>query len=141
MVVIAENLTSGGMGEVALPALVHAHRGAGGYGALLASWAFITAGCATSLGGVLFYTMAQRSLPPAMLGRVLSMIMLCSYGTFPLSVAVTGVLVRHVGTTPFFPIAGIFLVLSVKAVSLDGGREASTMEGRRRAGALPGRWR
>ena len=162
LVAIAMNLGSGGMGEVALPALAHAHWGAGGYGALLAcmaagavigtlvaaragdlrnpgrlaSWAFITAGCAiilvpflggeagaaaallldgacTSLGGVLFFTMAQRSLPPAMLGRVLSMIMLCSFGTFPLSVAVTGVLIRHVGTTPFFPIAGIFLVLSI----------------------------
>jgi hypothetical protein len=162
LVAIAMNLATGGMGEVALPALAHAHWGAGGYGALLAcmaagavigtlaaartgrmpnpgmlaSWAFITAGAATSLvpflggeagaavallllgacsslGGVLFYTMAQRSLPPAMLGRVLSMIMLCSYGTFPLSVAVTGVLVRHIGTTPFFPIAGIFLVVAI----------------------------
>jgi len=103
---------------------------------MLASWAFIIGGCAiilvpylggeagaaaallldgacTSLGGVLFYTMAQRSLPPAMLGRVLSMIMLCSFGIFPLSVAVAGVLVRHVGATPFFPIAGVFLVLSI----------------------------
>jgi MFS family permease len=162
LVAIAMNLANGGMGQVALPALAHAHWGAGGYGALLAcmaagavigtlaaarsgrlrnpgriaSLAFITAGVATtlvpylggeagaaaallllgactSLGGVLFYTMAQRSIPPAMLGRVLSMIMLCSYGTFPLSVAVTGVLVRHVGTTPFFPIAGVFLVLSI----------------------------
>src|SRR5258708_33298042 len=100
------NLATGKIGEVAL-ALVHAHWGAGGYGALLAcmaagavtgtlaaartgrlpnpgmlaSWAFITAGCATilvpylggeagaaaallllgacrSLGGVIFYTMA-----------------------------------------------------------------------------------
>jgi len=162
LVAIAMNLGSGGLAEVALPALAHAHWGAGGYGAVLAcmaagavlgtlaaartgamrnpgrlaSWAFTTAGCAiilvpflggeagaaaamlldgacTSLGGVLFYTMAQRSLPPAMLGRVLSMIMLCSYGIFPLSVVVAGVLVHHVGTTPFFPIAGIFLVLAI----------------------------
>lgn len=162
LVAIAMNLGSGGLGEVALPALAHAHWGAGGYGAvlacmavgavlgtliaartgalrnpgMLASWAFTTAGCAiilvpflggeagaaaamlldgacTSLGGVLFYTMAQRSLPPAMLGRVLSMIMLCSYGIFPLSVVVAGVLVHHVGATPFFPIAGIFLVLAI----------------------------
>jgi hypothetical protein len=41
------------------------------------------------------------------------MIMLCSAGTFPLSVAVTGVLIRHIGTTPFFPIAGIFLAVAV----------------------------
>ena len=162
LVAIAMNLGTGGLGEVALPALAHAHWGAGGYGAVLAcmaagavfgtliaartgtmrnpgrlaSWAFATAGCAiilvpflggeagaaaamlldgacTSLAGVLFYTMAQRSLPPAMLGRVLSMIMLCSYGIFPLSVVVAGVLVHHVGATPFFPIAGIFLVLSI----------------------------
>jgi Major Facilitator Superfamily len=162
LIAIAMNLGSGGMGEVALPALAHAHWGAGGYGAVLAcmavgailgtlfaartgtmrnpgrlaSWAFGTAGCAiilvpflggeagaaaamlldgacTSLGGVLFYTMAQRSLPPAMLGRILSMIMLCSFGIFPVSVVVAGVLIRHVGATPFFPIAGVFLVVSI----------------------------
>jgi hypothetical protein len=162
VVAIAANLANGGLGEVALPALAHAHWGAGGYGALLAclaggavigtliaarsgrlrnpaavtSTAFIIAagtisavpylggeagaaaallvlGVCNGLGNVLFYTMAQRSIPPAILGRVLSMIMLCSAGTFPLSVAVTGVLIRHVGTTPFFPIAGIFLAVAV----------------------------
>jgi Major Facilitator Superfamily len=162
VVAIAANLANGGLGEVALPALAHAHWGAGGYGALLAclaagavigtlaaarsgglpnpamitSTAFIIAaaaitavpylggeagaaaallllGICNGLGNVLFYTMAQRSIPPAILGRVLSMIMLCSAGTFPLSVAVTGILVRHVGTTPFFPIAGIFLAVAV----------------------------
>ncbi|HWN63242.1 MAG TPA: MFS transporter, partial [Streptosporangiaceae bacterium] len=162
IVAIAANLAQGGLGEVALPALAHAHWGAGGYGALLAclaagavigtlaaarsgglrnpamvaSVAFIIGGGAISLvpylggeagaaaallflgacnglGNVLFYTMAQRSIPSAILGRVLSMIMLCSAGTFPLSVAVTGVLIRHIGTTPFFPIAGVFLVVAV----------------------------
>ena len=162
VVAIAANLAIGGQGEVALPALAHAHWGASGYGTLLAcmaagavigtlaaarsgrlrnpaavaSTAFITgaaaitlipylggeAGAAAALlllggcnglGTVLFYTMAQRSIPPAILGRVLSMIMLCTYGTFPLSVAVAGVLVRHLGTTPFFPIAGIFLTVAI----------------------------
>jgi hypothetical protein len=162
VVAIAANLANGGLGEVALPALAHAHWGAGGYGALLAclaagavtgtlaaarsgglrnpaavtSTAFIIGagaislvpylggeagaaaallclGVCNGLGNVLFYTMAQRSIPSAILGRVLSMIMLCSAGTFPLSVAVTGILVRHVGTTPFFPIAGIFLAIAV----------------------------
>ncbi|HLK73071.1 MAG TPA: MFS transporter, partial [Streptosporangiaceae bacterium] len=156
------NLANGGQGEVALPALAHAHWGAGGYGTLLAcmaagavigtlaaarsgrlrnpaavaSTAFITGaaaialvpflggeagaaaallllGVCNGLGNVLFYTMAQRSIPPAILGRVLSMIMLCTYGVFPLSVAVAGVLVRHLGTTPFFPIAGIFLTVAI----------------------------
>ena len=162
VVAIAANLANGGQGEVALPALAHAHWGAGGYGTLLAcmaagavigtlaaarsgrlrnpaavaSTAFITGaaaialvpylggeagaaaallllGVCNGLGNVLFYTMAQRSIPPAILGRVLSMIMLCTYGTFPLSVAVAGVLVRHLGTTPFFPIAGIFLTVAI----------------------------
>ena len=162
LVAIAANLANGGQGEVALPALAHAHWGAGGYGTLLAcmaagavigtlaaarsgrlrnpaavaSTAFITGaaaialvpylggeagaaaallllGVCNGLGNVLFYTMAQRSIPPAILGRVLSMIMLCTYGVFPLSVAVAGVLVRHLGTTPFFPIAGIFLTVAI----------------------------
>ena len=78
-----------------------------------AAAALLFIGVCNGLGNVLFYTMAQRSIPPAILGRVLSMIMLCTYGTFPLSVAVTGVLVRHLGTTPFFPIAGIFLVVAI----------------------------
>jgi hypothetical protein len=129
VVVIAENLTSGGMGEVALLALVHAHWGAGGYGALLACMA------AGAVIGTLAAARTGRLPNPGMLASWAIITVGCAT-----SLAVTGVLVRHVGTTPFFPIAGIFLVLSVKAVSLDGGREASTMEGRRRAGALPGRW-
>jgi hypothetical protein len=182
MVAIAANLANGGLDEVALPALAHAHWGAGGYGALLAclaggavigtlaaarsgglrnpamvaSVAFIIeagaitlvpylggeAGAAAALlfigvcnglGNVLFYTMAQRSIPSAILGRVLSVIMLCSYGTFPLSVAVAGVLVRHVGTAPFFPIAGVFLVVAIlggnsQRAFRDFGRKAEPSE-------------
>jgi hypothetical protein len=78
-----------------------------------AAAALLILGTCNGLGNVLFFTMAQRSIPPAILGRVLSMIMLCTTGTFPLSVAVTGLLVRHVGTTPFFPIAGAFLVIAI----------------------------
>jgi hypothetical protein len=182
IVAIAANLASGGLGQVALPALAHAHWGAGGYGALLAcvaagavigtlaaarsgrlrnpamttSLAFIIEagaitlvpylggeagaaaallvfGICTGLGNVLFYTMAQRSIPSAILGRVLSMIMLCSAGTFPLSVVVAGVLIHHVGTTPFFPIAGAFLVVAIlggntQRAFRDFGRPAKASE-------------
>jgi hypothetical protein len=83
VVAIAANLANGGLLEVALPALAHAHWGAGGYGALLACLA----------GGAVIGTLiAARSgaLPnPAM------------------------ILVRHIGTTPFFPITGIFLAIAV----------------------------
>ncbi len=182
VVAIAANLANGGLLEVALPALAHAHWGAGGYGALLAclaagavigtlgaarsgglrnpamvasvsfiieagaislvpylggeagaAAALLFLGVCNGLGNVLFYTMAQRSIPSAILARVISVIMLCSYGTFPLSVAVAGVLVRHVGTTPFFPIAGIFLVVAVlggnsQRAFRDFGRQAEPSE-------------
>ncbi len=52
MVVIVANLTSGGLGEVALPALAHAHYGAAGYGALLACLA---------AGGVVGTLLAART--------------------------------------------------------------------------------
>jgi MFS family permease len=58
VVVIAANLASGGMGDVALPSLAHASFGAAGYGALLACFA---------IGGVVGTLGAARTchLPPA----------------------------------------------------------------------------
>jgi hypothetical protein len=42
-------------------------------------------------------------------------VMLCAFGSFPLSVAVTGVLIRHIGAVPFFPIAGGLLAIAMAA--------------------------
>ncbi len=39
--------------------------------------------------------------------------MLCAFGSFPLSVAVSGVLVRHLGPTPFFPVAGGLIAAAI----------------------------
>src|SRR6185437_14130469 len=162
VVVIAGNLASGGMGEVALPALAHATFGAAGYGALLACLAvggiagtlaaartgglrapvifasavFLAesaclalvpylggeagaaaflglAGFCNGLGNVTFLTVLQKWVPTGMLGRVMGALMLCAFGTFPLSVAVTGVLVRHLGPVPFFPVAGALVAAAV----------------------------
>jgi MFS transporter len=162
VVVIAANLSGGGVGEVALPALAHARWGASGYGALLAcqaagavlgtlaatrtgglrkpavfaSVAFLidavsvclvphlggVAGAAVALfvlgafnglGNVVFLTVAQRQIPPALLGRMMGVMMLCAFGTFPISVAVAGVLVRHIGPVPFFPIAGAIIAAAM----------------------------
>ncbi|HEU5393103.1 MAG TPA: MFS transporter [Streptosporangiaceae bacterium] len=162
VVVIAANLASGGMGEVALPALAHATFGAAGYGALLACLAvggiagtlaaartgglrtpviFASAvflaesvclalvpylggeagaaaflclvGVCNGLGNVTFLTVLQKWVPAGMLGRVMGALMLCAFGTFPLSVAVTGVLVRHLGPVPFFPVAGALVAAAV----------------------------
>jgi len=165
VVVIAANLASGGMSDVALPSLAHASFGAAGYGALLACFAvggligtlaaagtgrlkapvmfgsamflieaagiglipylggeagaaaalFVVGAC-NGLGNVTVLTVLQKWAPPALLGRVMSMLMLCAFGSFPLSVAVSGVLVRHLGPSLFFPVAG-----SLVAVAILGG--------------------
>ncbi len=162
VVVIAANLSSGGMGEVALPSLAHASFGAAGYGALLACYAvggvagtlsaartghlrtpmmFVSAvflieaagialipylggeagaaaalcmvGACNGLGNVTALTVLQKSVSPRLLGRVMGTLMLCSFGSFPLSVAVSGVLVHHFGPTPFFPVAGGLVAVAI----------------------------
>ena len=162
VVVIAANLASGGMGDVALPALAHAGYGAAGYGALLACFAvggiagtlgaartgnlrapaaFASAvflveaaaialvpylggeagaavllgvvGACNGLGNVTMLTVLQKRVSPGLLGRVMGVLMLCSFGSFPLSVAVSGVLVRHLGPAPFFPVAGALVGVAI----------------------------
>jgi MFS family permease len=161
VVAVAANLTSGGMGDVALPALAHARFGAAGYGALLACLAaggvigtlgatrtgklrapaifavavflvfavaiglvpyigeagaaavLLVAGACNGLGNVTLLTVLQKRVPSALLGRMMGAVMLCAFGSFPLSVAVSGVLVRHLGPTPFFPIAGGVVALAM----------------------------
>jgi len=162
VVVIAANLASGGMGDVALPALAHARYGAAGYGALLACLAvggiagtlgaartgklrspvmFASAvflaesaaiallpylggepgaavllclvGACNGLGNVTVLTVMQKWVPAGLLGRVMGTLMLCSFGSFPLSVAVSGVLVHHLGPTPCFPVAGALVAVAI----------------------------
>ncbi|HEY1642366.1 MAG TPA: MFS transporter [Streptosporangiaceae bacterium] len=87
-------------------------------------------GIANGLGNVLTLTLIQRWAPPQLLGRVMSIVMLASIGMFPVSVLIAGLLVRHVGTTPFFPIAGGILILAVLG--------ALTQREYRTLGASPG---
>jgi len=162
LISVLANLTFAGTFEVALPALAHAHYGAGGFGTLMAclgvgsvagtlvaarrlssarpmvvaSAAFIGAGVFVALmpflgglpgaaiaallfgagigfGDIIVITLIQQWSPAAMLGRVMSMIMLASLGIFPVSVAISGLLVRAFGPVPFFPAAGATLVLGL----------------------------
>jgi MFS family permease len=164
IVVIAANLTGGGMSEVALPSLAHARFGAAGYGAWLACFAaggilgtlaaartgrlrkpaiFASAmflidsvavavlpylggqagaaaalfafGVSNGLGNVTFLTVLQKQAPPALLGRVMGMLMLCAFGSFPLSVVIAGVLVRHLGPSLYFPIDGGLVAVVILA--------------------------
>jgi Major Facilitator Superfamily len=162
VVVVAANLASGGMGDVALPALAHARFGAAGYGALLAcmavggivgtlaaartghlrrpaifaSAAFLVeaaaialvpylggeagaaaalcvCGACNGLGNVVFLTVLQKWVSPGLLGRVMGVLMLCAFGSFPLSVAISGVLVHRLGPTPFFLVAGTLIAVAI----------------------------
>ncbi|HZS78902.1 MAG TPA: MFS transporter [Ktedonobacteraceae bacterium] len=80
------------------------------YGGLAGAVASMAAmGICNSLTNVFFITIIQQIIPNHLLGRVMSVIMFASLGSYPLSVAVTGVIVAHYGATIMFPITGAFL--------------------------------
>jgi MFS family permease len=66
-------------------------------------------GAAAGFGDVVIITLLQRWAPAHMLGRVMSLVLLASFGVFPGSVALSGVIVRHIGPAPFFPASGAVL--------------------------------
>ena len=70
-------------------------------------------GATNGLGNVTFLTVLQKWAPQALLGRVMSALMFCAFGSFPLSVAIAGVLVRHIGPSLFFPVAGAVLAVAI----------------------------
>jgi MFS family permease len=77
-----------------------------------AAAAFVFGAC-NGFGNTVILTHVQKWAPPQLLGRVMSVIMLSSMGSFPLSVFVTGLLVKHFGPVPFFPFAAVFLAVSI----------------------------
>jgi MFS family permease len=82
-----------------------------------AAAAALVFGAAGYFGNVVIVTLLQQWAPAQMLGRVMSLVMLASIGAFPASVALSGVIVRHIGPAPFFPVAGAVLVLTVLAAA------------------------
>jgi MFS family permease len=166
LVVLAANLGTGGLAEVALPALARGpfHAGAAGYGCLVAAFgggallgtlaasqagrlarpvvvaslAFLTEaffmavvpylgslapaaaalaafGALNGFGNVLAITAFQRWAPPELLGRLMGLILLASFGIFPVSALLAGVVVHDFGPTPFFPAAAAILATAVVA--------------------------
>jgi predicted MFS family arabinose efflux permease len=75
-------------------------------GALAAMLVF---GIGTGGSGVYFVTMLQTWSPRALIGRIMSTIMLASLGTYPVSVALCGYGVKHIGVTAFFPASGLLM--------------------------------
>jgi MFS family permease len=183
VIVIAANLTSAGLGEIALPALAHQRYAASGYGALLCciaagsvigsliatrsggllrpavaaslvfagesvaigvapflgglpgmAAALVLMGLGNGLGNAMMLPRIQAWAPPELMGRLMGLIMLCSFGSAPVSVAITGVFVHHFGAVPFFPIAGsvvgvvVLGALASRQWRAFGSRPAATEE-------------
>jgi MFS family permease len=78
-----------------------------------AATALFVMGAANGLGNVTVLTVLQKWAPPALLGRVMAALMLCAFGSFPLSVVIAGVLVRHIGPALFFPVAGGLVAVAI----------------------------
>ena len=78
-----------------------------------AAAALLLLGAGNGLGNTIMVTVLQRRIPRDVLGRVMGVIMLCVFGSFPLSVAITGLLVHRIGPAPFFPIAGGLVAAAV----------------------------
>ncbi len=74
-----------------------------------AAAALAMVGICNGFGNIVMITLLQQWTPVQLLGRIMSLVMLCSFGTFPVSVAIAGLLVRHLHAAPFFPIAGVLL--------------------------------
>ena len=79
-------------------------------GAAIAALLF---GAGIGFGDIIVITLIQQWSPAAILGRVMSLLMLASLGIFPVSVAISGLLVKALGPVPFFPAAGATLVLGL----------------------------
>jgi hypothetical protein len=74
-----------------------------------AAAAVLLFGAGIGFANIVFITALQKWTPVPMLGRVMSLVMLASIGTFPISVTVTGQLAGYLGPAPFFPIASALI--------------------------------
>ena len=64
-------------------------------------------------GNVIMITAFQHWAPPEALGRLMGVLMLASFGVFPLSVLLAGVVTRTLGAAAFFPLAAAPLAVAM----------------------------
>jgi len=70
-------------------------------------------GIANSGFTVLFFTAIQLNIPRHLMGRIMGLLMFCSFGMYPLSVALAGVLSNQFGPAILFPFGGLLLGLAI----------------------------
>lgn len=94
--------------SAALCAIVPYLGGAIGAGALLCAF-----GAAIGAGNVITDTMLMRWTPKRLLGRVMGFLSLGSFGIYPVSAILAGLVVHSLGAAVLFPFAGATLGLAV----------------------------
>jgi predicted MFS family arabinose efflux permease len=77
--------------------------------------AILLAGLCNGFGNIVLFTLVQQNSPSQSLGRVMSLLTLAAMGTYPISVWLSGLLIKHLNAVSFFPIAGVTLGLAVLA--------------------------
>jgi predicted MFS family arabinose efflux permease len=82
-------------------------------GVVLAGAALAVTGVMNGFGNVVMITVFQRWAPPDLLGRLTGLMLLASFGVFPVSVALGAVMVHNLGPAPFFPIAAAALAAAI----------------------------
>jgi predicted MFS family arabinose efflux permease len=75
----------------------------------------LLAGLCNGFGNIVLYTLVQQHSPRQSLGRVMSLLTLAAMGTYPISVWLSGLLIKHLSAVSFFPIAGVTLGVAVLA--------------------------
>jgi MFS family permease len=77
--------------------------------------AMAAVGVCNGFGNVVMITVFQRWAPPNLLGRLTGLLMLCSFGVFPISVALGALVVHNYGPAVFFPFAAAVLAAAILA--------------------------
>jgi predicted MFS family arabinose efflux permease len=98
------------LGSAAMMAIVPSFGGALAAGAALA-----VCGVLNGAGNVLTVTAFQRWAPPALIGRLMGLLLLASFGIYPVSVLLGGIVVHSFGAGTMFPLAAALLAAAVLA--------------------------
>jgi len=77
--------------------------------------AMAAVGVCNGFGNVVMITIFQRWAPPNLLGRLTGLLMLASFGVFPISVALGALVVHNYGPALFFPFAAALLAVAILA--------------------------
>lgn len=84
-------------------------------GVIPAAGALAVYGALNGFGNVVVITAFQRWAPPDILGRLMGLLLLASFGIFPLSVILGSIIVHDLGAASFFILAATTLAAAIAA--------------------------